>query len=161
MVHTRAFKGLIVANVMLNNWDWKTSNNKVYQVAGADGTSSTRYVVRDLGASLGRTTMPRMLAWLPTSGPGQGTRNDLEGFESQGFIKRAADGDVDFDYRGLHHALVDIVTPADVVWTSRLLAQLSDTQWGDAFRAAGYTPEQVARYTAKLKAKVAEGLRLQ
>jgi hypothetical protein len=161
LVHTPAFKGLIVANVMLNNWDWKTSNNKVYEVAGAEGTTSRRYVVRDLGASLGKTTLPRILAWMPTSGPKQGTRNDLEGFEAQGFIKGVADGDVDFDYRGLHHALVDIVTPADVLWTSRLLGRLSDTQWHDAFRAAGYTPAQAGRFAAKLKAKVTQGLQLQ
>jgi hypothetical protein len=28
--HTQPFRGLIVANILLSNWDWKTSNNKVY-----------------------------------------------------------------------------------------------------------------------------------
>ena len=35
-VDTQAFKGLVVANVLLNNWDWKTSNNKIYEVNNAD-----------------------------------------------------------------------------------------------------------------------------
>jgi hypothetical protein len=46
------YRGLIVANVLLNSWDWKTSNNKIYQLS--DGTR--RFVVRDLGASLGKTS---------------------------------------------------------------------------------------------------------
>ena len=28
-VGTKPFQGLIVANLMLNNWDWKTSNNRI------------------------------------------------------------------------------------------------------------------------------------
>ena len=30
---TQPFKGLVVANLLLNNWDWKTSNNKVYELS--------------------------------------------------------------------------------------------------------------------------------
>ena len=56
-VSTQAFKGLVVANLVLNNWDWKTSNNKVYDVSSADGSARRVYVVRDLGASLGKTTL--------------------------------------------------------------------------------------------------------
>jgi hypothetical protein len=39
-----------------------------------------------------------------------------------------------------------------------LLSRLSDDQWQDAFRAGGYNPEQTARYVAKMKAKIAQGL---
>jgi hypothetical protein len=28
-MHTQAFRGLIVANIVLNSWDWKTSNNRI------------------------------------------------------------------------------------------------------------------------------------
>jgi hypothetical protein len=38
------------------------------------------------------------------------------------------------------------------------LSRLSDRQWDDAFRAAAYTPEQTARYVAKIRAKIAQGL---
>jgi hypothetical protein len=41
-----------------------------------------------------------------------------------------------------------------------LLARLSDQQWQDAFRAAGYTPEQAGRYVKKIKEKIAQGLAL-
>lgn len=48
----------------------------------------------------------------------------------------------------------------DVVWTCRLLARLSDVQWHDAFRAAGYADDHARRFVTKIKSKVAEGLRL-
>src|SRR5688572_21046285 len=32
-VGSRPFGGLVVANLILNSWDWKTSNNKVYELA--------------------------------------------------------------------------------------------------------------------------------
>ena len=75
-VHTQPFKGLIVANLMLNNWDWKTSNNKVYEVTAPDGSTRRHYVVRDLGASLGKTSAPAVSRWLGTR-VAQGNRNDL------------------------------------------------------------------------------------
>ena len=155
--HTRPFKGLVVANMILNNWDWKTSNNKIYEVTGAAGTPSRMYVVRDLGASLGKTSAPALTRWLGTR-MAQGSRNDLEDFESQGFIRGVAGGRIDFDYKGIYKGVVDSVTPADVVWASQLLSRLSDAQWHDAFRAGGYPPDVAARYIAKLKSKIAEGL---
>jgi hypothetical protein len=160
-VDTAPFRGLVVANLILNNWDWKTSNNKIYDVSRPDSASpSRRYVVRDLGASLGKTTFPALFRRTPMRGLGQGTRNDLEGFESQGFIKRVSGDRVTFDYRGIHQPLVEAIRVPDVVWACRLMAQLSDRQWDSAFRAAGYTDEMRQRYVAKLKAKVAEGLAL-
>ena len=158
-VHTRPFTGLIVANLILNNWDWKTSNNKVYEVTRADGTSVRRYVVRDLGASLGKTSSPPPFRWLGTR-IAQGNRNSLEDFEAQGFIEQVTGDRIDFDYSGIYDAVVETVRVDDVLWTARLLSRLSDAQWSDAFRAAGYPPDQASRYIAKLKSKVAQGLAL-
>ena len=87
-VGSRAFGGLIVANLILNSWDWKTSNNKVYDLSEPVNGVRRWFVVRDLGASLGKTSYPRVLKWFRLRGFGQGTRNDLPGFEEQGFIKR-------------------------------------------------------------------------
>jgi hypothetical protein len=157
--HTRPFRGLIVANLILNNWDWKTSNNKIYELTGTGGSTERRYVVRDLGASLGKTSAPGLLRWLGTR-IAQGNRNDLEDFEQQGFIEGVEGDRVRFDYSGIYGDIVETVTVADVVWTSRLLSRLSDAQWNDAFRAAGYPPDHASRYIAKLKSKVAEGMAL-
>lgn len=158
-VTTQPFRGLVVANLVLNNWDWKTSNNKVYDVTAGDG-GFRRYVVRDLGASLGKTTFPQFLKWTPLRGMGQGSRNDLKGFEEQGFIKEIEGSRVKFHYRGIHQRLVNLVTVDDVVWTCSLMARISDQQWQDVFRAAGYSGEYQQRYTAKLKSKIREGLAL-
>jgi hypothetical protein len=159
-VLTQPFRGLVVVNLLLNNWDLKTSNNKIYDVLNDDGTGRRIYVVRDLGASLGKTTFPTFLARTPLRGMKQGSRNDLEGFEEQGFIKDVDGTRVKFHYRGVHGALLDQLTPADVVWACRLLSRLSDQQWDDAFRAAGYDESVRRRYVTKLKSKVQEGLAL-
>jgi hypothetical protein len=153
------YRGLVVANLLLNNWDWKTSNNKIYQLVEPAGGPSRWFVVRDLGASLGKTSYPAILTWFRLRGFGQGTRNDIAGFEEQGFIRGVdEDGRVMFDYRGINKDVINTVTPEDVRWTCALLARLSDRQWTDAFSAAGYSPELTARYVKKIKAKIAEGL---
>jgi hypothetical protein len=157
---TQEFRGLLVANVMLNNWDWKTSNNKVYETVGKDGRPTQVMVVQDLGASLGKTAFPRLLSWFPTRGLGQGSRNDLEDFESQGFITNIDGDQIEFDYRGIHRSLVETLKPADVRWTAELMSRLSEQQWLDAFRAAGYDENVSRRYVTKIKSKVAQGLSL-
>jgi hypothetical protein len=159
-VGTRPFGGLVVANLMLTSWDWKTSNNKIYARADDGSAGPQRYVVRDLGASLGKFSYPTLLKWFRLRGFGQGTRNDLAGFEAQGFIKGVKEGDVEFHYRGIYRDVVDSVQPEDVAWACALLARLSDEQWRDAFRAGGYDAEQTTRFVAKLKAKIDEGRRL-
>lgn len=160
-VATQPFKGLLVAHLILNSWDWKTSNNKVYEIASPDGAPPRRvYIVQDLGASLGKTTFPTFLKWFPMRGFGQGSRNDLDGFESQGFIRNVEGARVEFDYRGIHGSLLKTLTPRDVAWTCELMERLSDAHWEDAFRAAGYSDDQTRRYVAKIKAKIHEGLKL-
>ncbi len=157
--HTQPFRGLVVANLIINNWDWKASNNRIYDVTGSDGTGERRYVVRDLGASFGKSDAP-VLARVLGARIAQGNRNNLEDFEGQGFIKAVAGDRVEFDYGGIYKHIVETVTAADVLWTCRLLARLSDEQWRAAFTAGGYPPDQSARFIAKLKSKIAEGLAL-
>jgi hypothetical protein len=160
-VGSRVFGGLVVANLILNSWDWKTSNNKIYELSEPVNGVRRWFVVRDLGASLGKTTYPRMLKWFRLRGFGQGTRNDLPGFESQGFITRIdSRSRPEFDYRGIYRDVIHTVTSADVRWVSGLMNRLTDEQWRDVFRAGGYTPEQTSRYVAKIKAKIEQGLQM-
>jgi hypothetical protein len=91
----------------------------------------------------------------------QGSRNDLDDFEDQDFIRDVDGQRVRFEYRGIHGNLLDTLTADDVVWTCGLLARLSDPQWRDAFRAGGYDDAVRERYIAKLKSKIGEGLALQ
>jgi hypothetical protein len=158
-VGSRAYGGLIVTHLILNSWDWKTSNNKIYELAEPVNGVSRWFVVRDLGASLGKTHYPRLLKWFRLRGFGQGSRNDIDDFEQQGFIKRVAtDQTVDFDYRGIYRDVINSVTTEDVRWACELLSRLTPQQWNDAFRAAGYNPDQTSRYVSKIRAKVAQGL---
>jgi hypothetical protein len=145
---TQPFRGLVVVNLLLNNWDMAETNNKIYRVSAPASGPERRYVVQDLGASLGKTHWPI------------GGRNDIDGYESQAFIKGAADGRVDFDYHGPHKALVKSVTPADVAWACRWLSRLTDRQLTDAFRAAAYAPDIQQRYVRKIRHKIGEGLAL-
>lgn len=160
-IGTQPYNGLITANILLNSWDWKTSNNKIYRVKSGPSPAQ-RYVVRDLGASLGKTTPSRLL-WIlpiPMRGFGQGSRNNIDDFESQGFIEHFDENTVDFDFHSIYGSVVKLVRPADVRWTAELLNRLTDAQWDDAFRAANYSPEVRARFIRKIKAKIAEGLAL-
>ena len=135
-IGTPEYGGLIVANLLLTNWDWKTSNNKIYQLDKPVNGVTRWFMVRDLGASLGKFTYPPSLKWFRLRGFGQGTRNDLPGFEQQGFIERIDEGTVHFGYRGIYRDVISTVTPAQVRWACERLAKLSDQQWNDAFRSA-------------------------
>ena len=122
---------------MLNNWDLTTSNNRIYRVKDSSEGPSRWFVVQDVGGSLGKAAWP------------VGTRNNVEDFERQDFLKGAEKGHVKLDDHGRHGDLYKDVTPADVLWTCRLLARLSDRQLHDAFRAANY-PEAVAERYGRL-----------
>jgi hypothetical protein len=159
-VGTPEFGGLIVANLILTNWDWKASNNKIYQLEQPRNGVKRWFMVRDLGASLGKFTYPTVLRFFRLRGFGQGTRNDLPGFEQQAFIERVDDWSVKFAYRGIYRDVISTVNASDVRWACERLSRLTAQQWDDAFRSGGYTPEQTRRYTNKIKEKIAQGLQL-
>lgn len=147
-VGTRELQGLVVMMAILNSWDLKTSNNKVYQVEG--GSPVRRYVVKDLGESLGRSVRIFL-----------GTQNKVSDFTQERFIRDVKkDGRVDLYFEPviLNRSVEDDITVEDVLWTCRRLDRLSDRQWRDAFRAAGYSDEETTAYVDHLKRKVREGL---
>jgi hypothetical protein len=159
-VGSRPWSALVAVNLLLNNWDLKTPNNMIYLVTNEDGVQERRYVVRDLGGSLGNAKQPRVLSWFPFMRHAQGSKNDLADFEAQGFVRDASGETVKFDYRGIDETLADSVTPADLRWTGELLSRLSERQWLDAFRAGGYSPDQSARYVRKIREKIAQATSL-
>lgn len=158
-IDTQAFRGLIVAQMILNSWDLKTTNNRVYEATDPSVSPPRLFMVRDLGSSLGHSKQKRFFSFFETPGS-QGSKNDLEGFERQGFIKKVSGNRVEFDYRGMYGELLNRVSPGDVVWTCALLSRLPDTHWQAAFRAGSYTPDQTDRYVKKIKEKIAQGLAL-
>lgn len=150
-VGTRPLAGLFTVMVLLNNWDIKAAQNALYRVTAEGSDPRSWYLVRDLGASLGKT------AWIH-----QASKADTAGFAAEGFIKRVEGNRVLFQYNGawLEPRVHTIVTPADVRWVCGLLAQLSDRQWRDAFRAGGFTKAESDVYVARLREKILEGQRL-
>jgi hypothetical protein len=152
-VGTRELRGLVVLMVMITNWDLKTSNNTVYEQRHDGAAPARRYVVKDLGESFGRSVRYLTL----------GKGNDIGEFEREGFIRRVDGDHVEFHYNPiiLNLNVTRDITVDDVLWTCRRLAQLSERQWRDAFRAAGYSDEQGAAFASRMKQKVREGLALE
>ena len=135
-VGTRAFKGLVLANLMLSNWDFKANNNRIYNVKPPIGDASRIFVVQDLGASLGIET-PRLLHKIRLRSL-RGTKGRIEDFERSGFVRRVNGERVELEYHGMDPGLFDNISRADVRWLCGLFSRLSDRQLNDAFRAAGY-----------------------
>jgi hypothetical protein len=149
-LHSRQLAGLFVYQVMVNNWDVKSQQNALYRMKDDDAPGPRdRYVVKDLGASLGRS------AW-----PVGGTKADAAGFEEEPFIERVEGNRVRFAYQGawLEPWLLRSITPADVRWTAELMSRLTPKQWSDAFRSAGFSDGEANRYIRRLQQKIAEGL---
>jgi hypothetical protein len=159
LAQTRAMKGLLVAMMMINNWDLKSSNNKVYEITDSASGPRTRYVSRDLGASFGSNEQSKWVRWLGLR-TAQGSKNDLAGFLESGFIDSVKNNRVTFEYSGPNKPLVSNISAEEVRWTATLMSRLSDQQWQDAFRAGDYSPEDANRFIAKFKEKIATGLAL-
>lgn len=111
-----------------------------------------------VGASLGSARQNRLFSLFSFMHTKQGSRNDLEDFQAQGFVKAIEGDTIKFDYRGINGGILDSVTPADLQWTCELVSRSSDSQLNDAFRAGGYTPEQAAAYVGKIREKIAQAL---
>ena len=144
----REFRGLLVVLLMLNSTDLKDDNNATYELTEPWDGAARWFVVRDLGAAFGET------------GKFYPRRNWLQGFERQAFITRVTDTSVAFDYDGRHEELLTMITPADVRWAAERLQRLTAQQWQDAFRAGNYSDTDAARYIARIKEKIDDGLAL-
>jgi len=139
----RELNGLLVMMALLNNWDLKTSNNVVLQTTNSDGVTEQRYVISDLGATFGKT-----------GGAISHSRNEPEKYVKTQFIEGEKGGRVRFAYSGKESGLFDGISVADAKWIGSLLAQLSDKQIEDAFRAADFTPEETQMLVAQVKDRI-------
>jgi hypothetical protein len=157
---TREFNGLRVMMALLRNWDLKDDNNAIY--VAKDGTRI--YEVTDVGSTFGMTGRSYTDAM---------SKNDLPRFKKAKFITKVTADHVDFNFP-THAPLLFIFAPNfflhvlnnhwvgkhiprdDAKWIGGLLAQLTHDQIRDAFRAGGYTPEQVEAYSQVLEARIAE-----
>ncbi|MGD0579104.1 MAG: hypothetical protein ABSC08_09260 [Bryobacteraceae bacterium] len=146
---TREFNGLRVMMALINNWDLKEINNDVYD----DGAAGQRYVVSDLGASLGRT-----------GNNFSRSKGVVKDYEQTKFVAKVTPDHVDFvmhsrpffltivnypnyRFRTRMESVTRHIPIADARWLGNLLGQFSTVQIGDCFRAAGFSPAEVEVYT--------------
>ena len=161
-VGTREFGGLIAANVLFNNWDYKAQNNKIYEYKQPLNGQTRIYMVRDLGATLGMTRSRANLSWFFGRGEPLGTKNKVGDFEKQHFVT-GVDGEhpkFDVTAGGSERSLLQAVSVEDVHWVCELLNRLTPDQMLDAFKAGHYDADTSARYVKKIREKIAEGLAL-
>jgi len=161
-VGTREFDGLRIMMAMINNWDLKQANNGIYNVGGRE----LRYVVTDLGATLGKT-----------GGNWTRSKNDLKDFIRSNFIEEVEPNTVDFvmntrpplvyavavsyySKRSRMENVTEDIPLANARWMGRLLSGLSLEQIRDAFRAAGYTPDETNTYARKIRERIQQLNRL-
>jgi hypothetical protein len=162
---SREANGLRVLMALINNWDLKDKNNAVYEEKRSSGDEYERvYLVSDLGASFGSWGLERTH---------EKSKGNLEQYRRHKFIKKIEPEFVDFEVPH-RPALVALVNPPqffrrvhmewigrhiprlDAKWIGQLLAQLSSDQIHDAFRAAGYAPEEVAGFSEVVQSRIAE-----
>lgn len=156
---TRELNGLRVMMAMINNWDLKDANNAIYQ-EGKDGPKV--YMVSDLGASFGSTGLGFSHA---------DSKGNLEYYSRSEFLSKVTPLKVDF-IAPTRPNMITVFNPhefisrvdmrwigkqiprADVTWIASILARLSPAQIRDAFRAAGYSPEDVEGFAAVVERRI-------
>jgi hypothetical protein len=148
---TRELNGLRVMMAIINDWDLKKVNNKIY--AGKDAEPPV-YMVGDLGATFGP---PGVILPLHRS------RSDLGKYAASTFIRRTTPEYVDFEtprapfvalgfwpFTHLPRVKLDNllrhVPRQDAHWMGTVLSRLSKQQVQDAFRAARWQPDIVDAY---------------
>jgi len=145
-IGTKEFQGLKVLMILIENWDIKDSNNKILLARNEEtGQKDLVYIISDLGATFGKT-----------GGVFSRTRNKPADYVEAKFINEVKGNRVDFRFSGKHQSLFDDITIEQARWVGALLAQLTDQQIQDAFRAANYSPEEVRMLSDALKARITE-----
>lgn len=145
---TIEFKGLRVMMAFINNWDLKDSNNAILRTRG-----EAQYVVSDLGSSFGK--LPYASA--PILNRFGRSVNDPIDFYNSTFIHGVEpSGEVDFYYKAKGKKLLKDIRVEEARWIGRLLAQLSDRQIRDAFRAANYSASEIDFLADAVKRRIQE-----
>ena len=171
-VGTRELDGLKTLMVLLANYDTRPENNRILEVKDpASGRTEKRYVVTDIGATLGK---------IGGMG-GKRTKNNLTDYKSNGFIKRVKNGYVEFDYRTRPKGLgyftfvfsprywrsqadkekaMKRIPVAHARWMGNMLSRLTDEQLRDAFRAANYDNDTMEGYIGVIRGNIDQLARL-
>lgn len=137
-VGTNELQGLKIMMVFLTNWDLLDLQNKVLRVNN-NGSIEHHFIISDLGATFGKVGNNNLPFFFRL---GRKT-NDPGTWYEAGFVSGVKDGMIDFDFKGKGRSLMEDITVAQGRWLATRLAQLSDKQIDDAFRAANYNAEEI------------------
>ena len=161
---TRELNGLRVLMAVINNWDLKDENNAAYEEDSRRVADSPQmvYLISDLGSSFG-TAGP---AW-----PHAKAKGNLDSYVRSKFITKVTPEYVDFQEpaRPSYQFLLNLpeyfrrrglewigrrIPRSDARWVGQLLAQLSPSQIRDAFRASGFSPEEVEGFAQVMERRI-------
>ncbi|HEV7396207.1 MAG TPA: hypothetical protein VGN86_06820 [Pyrinomonadaceae bacterium] len=141
---SKELQGLKIMMVLINNWDMKDSNNQILVAnSEANGDPELRYIISDLGGTLGKT-----------GGIFSRSRNKPSDFVKAEFIDGVKHNVIDFHYNGKNKALFEGITIEDGRWISGWLKKLSDDQLKDAFRAANYGDQDVDALVQSMRERI-------
>ena len=150
---TQELQGLKILMALINNWDLKDSNNVILKVRGNRG-DELRYAISDLGATFGHASTTPILWRLTRS------RNNPVNYAKSNFFEKVKGDRVVLHFGGKNRGIMKDVSIQDAQWVGSLLAQLSDRQIRDAFRAANYTPGQINLLAGEVRERTSELLSL-
>ena len=156
-VGKRELDGLRVLMALINNWDLKPSNNAIYEVNGEQ-----RYLVSDLGGTFGKSGSNFTRS-----------KGDIGDYTESKFVKRVSGKGVDFylasrpfflsavywpyyQDRASMEGIVKHVPLPHVEWIQLYLNQLSRRQLESAFRAAGYSDQEITAFASALQRRIRE-----
>lgn len=148
---TNELQGLKIMMVFLTNWDLLDLQNKVLRVNNG-GNIEHHFIISDLGATFGKLGNNNLPFFFRL---GRKT-NDPGTWYEAGFVKGVEGGMIEFDFKGKGRSLMDDITVGHGRWLAQRLARLSDKQLDDAFRAAGYSPDEVKLMKDGYKARLEE-----
>lgn len=163
---TRELNGLRVVMALINNWDLKDENNAVYEEKSIEGPRAPEqfYEVSDLGASFGTTGR----SWTRRR-----SKENLRSYSHSSFITKITPAYADFNVptRPAFIHLFELpefvsrlrlrwigrhIPREDARWIGQLLACLSPSQVRAAFRAGGYSAQEVEAFTKVVQLRIAE-----
>lgn len=161
---TREFNGLRVMMGLIANWDLKDDNNAIFEDEKNEGAKL--YEVSDVGTAFGS--------------PGKrysdrGSKGNLPVYRHTKLIAHVHTDYIDLNFPKrpplltlfefewgffIHEERISWIGKriprADAKWIGSLLAQLSPDQIRDAFRAAGYSPQDVEANTQAVISRIQE-----
>lgn len=165
---TREFNGLRVMMGLLGNWDLKDENNAILE---NEESGARVYEVSDVGATMGTPGK---------SYTDKSSKGNLSAYRHARLIAHVHSDHIDlnfpkrpplaelfpeFEWAVFFHQLSlrwvgKHIPRQDAKWIGSLLAQLTPQQINDAFRAAGYSPEQIEAYSRAVQSRIEELKRL-